>query len=128
MIILNSMGNPIVAWLADFLTLKFLVTPYLILLIYWLGAFVAPLFCWLIAWWLVRKLGPALEPVSASVAEVRDALSARVPYKGRIKAFFWLAFISLFLLFELLWRLIFEFLIVYYHIHDALIKIADQAA
>lgn len=111
-------------WLLDVITLKFFITPYLILLIYWFGAFVVPVAGWLLCWWLLAKLKEN-EIASAGLDGLGNGIG-QLPRSGQFKRYFWIAFTLVFLFMELLWRLLFEFLIAYFHIHDALMQLSRQ--
>ena len=122
--------------MADFLTLKFLVTPYLIIFVYWIVAFVLPLVAlavmlWL-SYWLIPRLKVWVEPIVSDsgvleIEEVRDVTTTLREFLQKyrwVRWLFWLGVAVLVLIFELVWRLICEFLIVYYNIHDALMGMA----
>lgn len=111
--------------MSDIITLRFFVAPYLMLLIYWLGAFIAPLMAGLVTVWLAGKARDN-SIASAGISGV-SRLMARLPHSRPLT--FWLGgfFVMLFLLLELMWRVLFEFLIAIFHIHDALLEIASKA-
>lgn len=111
-------------WLIDVITLRFFITPYLILLIYWFGAFVTPLFVWLASVWLLNK-AKENEAVSAGLGGLGSFFEEMVNSR-HVKKYFWLMFGLVFFFLELIWRLIFEFLIAYFHIHDALIQLTSH--
>lgn len=114
------------AWIQDFLTLRFLVTPYIILAVYWLGALMVPLIASLLSLWVIKKLKQH-PVVSNTLNGINQAATELIPHSGGLKWLFWCSVIFLFLILELFWRMLFEFLIVYYHIHEALLKIAEQS-
>lgn len=64
--------------LIDFLTLKLLVTPYLLLSVYWFGAFVAPIIGWIIA----PRLGRA-----QIVADTMGVIDDHVPPQAKFFTF-----------------------------------------
>ncbi|HVL00713.1 MAG TPA: DUF4282 domain-containing protein [Dongiaceae bacterium] len=111
-------------WLLDVITLKFFITPYLIVLIYWFGALVVPLVVWLVCRWLLGKLRE--HELTATGLDSFNQGIDRLPRADQLRGYFWIAFTLGFLFLELLWRLLFEFLIAYFHIHDALIQISRQ--
>lgn len=100
--------------LIDFLTLKLLVTPYLLLSVYWFGAFVAPIVGWVLALMVCRT-----QFVTDTMGIVYDYVPSQV------KLFTFTVFLMIFFSLELFWRLLFEFLIAYYNIHDALLAMAQ---
>jgi len=114
--------------LLDFLTLKIFITPYIILLVYWLGAFIVPAVVGLLTWWLYGKVvswvsESVVAPAAAKVKAATDALADRyVPWW--VKPLMLVFFLGVFLTLEIIWRMIFEFIIAYYQIRDALMSIA----
>ncbi len=108
-------------FLADFLSFRLLISPAVLLVFYYLGAVAVPL----AIYYYFQKASKAVDqtPLSAHKGYLKETLqqSATVQkYKGRIITFSVIAFIFL----ELLWRMLFEFLIAYYQMHNALIKIS----
>lgn len=110
-------------WLLDVITLRFFITPYVILLIYWFGALVVPLAGWLLWRWLLGKLRQ--QELAASGLDKLGATVNRVDQTGNLRWLFWGGFLLVFLLLELLWRMLFEFLIAYFHIHQALMQLSQ---
>ena len=109
-------------WILDVITLRFFITPYVILLIYWFGALVVPVAGWLLWRWLLGKLRQ-----HDTTARGMDGLAntvAQLDQKGEWRWLFWSGFMLTFLLLELLWRMLFEFLIAYFHIHQALMQLS----
>lgn len=109
-------------WLFDIITLRFFVTPYVILLVYWFGAFVVPVAGWLAMRWLVTRM--RRNELAASGMDKVGATLSQLDQDGGWRMVFWGGFAGAFLLLELLWRMLFEFLIAYYHIHDALMQLS----
>ncbi len=109
----------------DFLTLKFFVTPYIMVLLYWLGAFVVPVLASLFTAWLVSWIR-SHEAGASGIDSVNGWLN-RMPYARSLKMVAGSVFVVTFLLLELVWRMLFEFLIALFNIHDALLTIANKA-
>ena len=109
-------------WLLDVITLKFFITPYVILLIYWFGALIAPLTVWLGCRWLFNKMKE--NEIAAAGIDELNGFVGRLSRSHNLKLYFWTLFTLTFLLAELLWRMLFEFLIAFFHIHDALIELS----
>lgn len=85
---------------------------------YYLGAFFMPIAGWVIACWLVRK-----STVVGAVFAHMNTISWRklsVRQKGLLLSVFFGALIML----ELFWRMLFEFLIAYLQIRDALVQMS----
>lgn len=108
----------------DFLTLRFFVTPYVMVLVYWLGAFVAPLLAALFTAWIVSLLRQ--NDTSAAGIEKVSGWWNQWAYARHAKMVAILVFATIFLFLELVWRMLFEFLIALFHIHDALLTIANK--
>ena len=99
----------------DFLSFKeFLSIPVLIAF-YYLGAIVMPFFIWLLVTWLSHKY-----PLFANIKQAgKNTLWGVLTTKQ--KFIFVIVFISAFLFMELFWRVMFEFLIAYIQIRNALV-------
>ena len=82
-------------YIKDFLSFDILISPYILTLFYILGALLVPL----ITWKLVQVL--------------KLKFLNKIPY-------FTIAFIILFVFAELFWRILFEYLIAFMQIHEAL--------
>lgn len=95
----------------DFLTFQTFITPTLLLIIYYVGALVIPLLCWYFTLWAKK----------AYLSEVSENIKLRTTAKQRFMLFM-IFFITL-LCMEIFWRVIFEFFIAYFDMHDALMKI-----
>ena len=98
----------------DIVSFRVLVTPAVLLVMYYLGAIAVPL---LIAWFArnsVRKAKSLLD--EQTLEQVRDAAAiGRTSRSGLITGS-----VLVFFLLELFWRMLFEFLIAYFQIHNAL--------
>lgn len=95
----------------DILTFQTFITPTLLLFIYYVGALVIPLLCWYFTSW-VKKV---------YLSDVSQHSKLRTTTRQRFMLFM-IFFITL-LCMEILWRVIFEFFIAYFDMHDALMKI-----
>jgi hypothetical protein len=131
--------------ITGFLGFRYLVTPGLLVLTYYAGALGLPL----VAWYATRRLKARLERLSAPVrdnpgmAALREA-ARRLPGAGEAAAHLahglpkrldtwlrrlnprWLPLygIVLFFVLEVLWRVLFEFVIAYFQIRDALMRLS----
>ncbi|MEA3419827.1 MAG: DUF4282 domain-containing protein [Campylobacterota bacterium] len=88
----------------DFLTFRSFVTPAVIIFIYYIGAVVIPLLSWLLIRWGKNRYFPNV------ILEYRLYLYA--------------AFAFCFFCMELLWRMMAEFVIAYFDMHDALMRLS----
>ncbi len=95
----------------DFLTFQTFITPTLLIFIYYLGAVIIPILSWYFTFW-VKK---------AYLSDVSKVIKDRTTPKQRL-ILFMVFFITLFCM-EIFWRVMFEFLIAYFDMHDALMKL-----
>ncbi len=95
----------------DFLTFKTFIAPTVLLICYYLGAVVMPL----VSVYMVRKLAPYFGQAVSNVA-------AHIPAKYRNRLYFamFLAFICM----EIIWRMMFEAMIAYFQMRQALVGMA----
>lgn len=100
----------------DFLLFKTFITPSLLLVIYYIGAVGIPILSWYFAAWIHRNY---ITKVSGLVTE---EIKRRTTSKQRIYTV--IAFVLCFLCMEIFWRVLFEFLIAYFDMHDALIRMS----
>ncbi len=98
----------------DFLSFETFIAPRVLLVCYYLGAVGIPLAAVL----LVRKLA-ALFPALGGAA---DQAKAAIPRKYRWRIY--LAMAVMFLCMEIVWRMMFEAMIGYFQMRDALVGMA----
>ena len=93
--------------MTDFLTFQTFITPTLLMIMYYIGAVLIPIFSWFFLQWIKKVYKTEIEFYT--------------PLKKRLIGYtlFFLCFFSI----EILWRVIFEFFIAYFDIHDALMKL-----
>lgn len=96
----------------DFLTFQTFITPTLLIIMYYIGALVIPLLCWYLVHWIKKVY--ISEKVKTSVVTHTTARQRIIMFS---------IFFICFLFMEVLWRMIFEFLIAYFDMHDALMKL-----
>ena len=99
----------------DFLIFKTFISPIALIVFYYLGAIVMPMFVWFFSRWLMKKMLLAEEMYQQS----KKILWSKVSTKYKFS--FVLLFMMMFLFMELLWRMMFEFLIAYIQIWEALV-------
>jgi len=103
----------------QFLTFERLISLEVLMVFYALGAFVLPLFLWWLFYALLRK-----QPtVAALLRKGRKALWQRLSVRQRFLSA--LAFMSALLFMELLWRMLFEFLIAFLQMRDSLMMLTQ---
>ena len=94
----------------DFLTFKSFVTPDLLIVIYYMGAVVMPLFSYIIYRWLMGRLS------------IHYDLRVDTKYKYLL----YIPIIICFICMEIFWRMLFEFMIAYFDMHDALMNMSSH--
>ncbi len=99
----------------DFLTFQTFITPTLLIFIYYIGAILIPIVSWYLAKWIQRSYFSELSK------SIKEEFHAKTTFKQRFIVY--AAFILCFLCMEILWRVMFEFFIAYFDMHDALMKL-----
>ena len=99
----------------DFLTFKTFISPTMLLLFYYIGAIVMPIFTWLACRWLMDRV--IMIKKSHRVSKHIAKRSMNLKYR----LIFIFLFITIFLFMQIIWRMIFEFLIAYMQIRDVLV-------
>lgn len=99
----------------DFLTFQTFITPTLLIVMYYAGAILIPLVSWYLARWIQKSY----------FTEISKSIKEKVITKTTTKQRFivYAAFIICFLCMEIFWRVIFEFFIAYFDMHDALMQL-----
>jgi len=99
----------------DFLTFQTFITPTLLIIMYYIGAVLIPLFSWYLAKWIKTSY------FSEISKNIKKEIQTRTTTMQRF--IMYTAFIICFLCMEIFWRVIFEFLIAYFNMHDALMEL-----
>jgi len=105
----------------DFLSFRLLVTPSLLLIVYYFGAIVMPVLGYLFYKRLTRK-GEVNDNVMRK-GQLRESLSENDWLKKNRRRFMLFGFVA-FLMMELGWRIFIEFFIAYFPMHNALMQIS----
>jgi hypothetical protein len=100
----------------DFLTFRSFISTEALIVFYYIGAIMLPVSAWYLVTWLLRKY----EVVNATYEKGKATLWASLTQKNKLRLSIF--FIATFLLMELFWRMLFEFLIAYMQIRDALLQ------
>jgi hypothetical protein len=103
----NSMG---------FLTFKNFISIPALITFYYFGAVIFPFFMWFFSSWIIRKYQLLGEAHDNGKEILRDILNSQ--QKIKIIAAFLIAFIFM----ELFWRMLFEYLIAFIQMRDALLQ------
>jgi hypothetical protein len=99
----------------DFLTFKTFISTEALIIFYYLGALILPIGLWLLLTWLIRKY----RLINTTYENGKALLWKSLNRKQQTK--FVSIFIILFIFMELFWRMLFEFLIAYMQMRDALL-------
>lgn len=101
----------------DFLTFKTFISTEALIIFYYLGAIILPIFSWVLLTWLIKKY----KLLNTSYTNGKELLWKVLSRKQQAK--FVAFFLITFLFMELFWRMLFEFLIAYMQIRDALLQV-----
>ena len=99
----------------DFLTFKDFISIPVLIAFYYFGVIIFPFFMWIFSTWLMKKYKSIEDTHNKGKTLLWNALSTK--QKIKLTA----AFLVSFLFMELFWRMLFEFLIAYMQIRDALL-------
>lgn len=111
---MSEPSQSLASMLAGFAGFEILISPSLLVLFYYLGALGAPV----LAWFLMQRFVALARRVEVPNAELGEGLKQFwLKSAWRIRLMVFVAFVF----FELFWRMMFEFLIVYFQIRDALV-------
>jgi hypothetical protein len=102
----------------DFLTFKNFISIEVLILFYYLGALIFPMGIWMLLAFLIRKYKLFDMGFESSMNIVWHALNRNQKTK------FIVSFVIVFLFMELFWRMLFEFLIAYMQMRDALLQLS----
>jgi len=100
----------------DFLTFKTFISTEALIIFYYIGACILPIGTWMLLTWLIRKYKYINTAYENSRAIIWQLLGKKQQMK--LVSFF----ITTFMFLELFWRMLFEFLIAYMQIRDALLN------
>jgi len=100
----------------DFLTFKSFISTEVLIIFYYIGAVILPVGIWFLFAWLIRKYKYLNTAYENGKIFVWQSLNKQQQIK--LVAFFLIAFLFM----ELFWRMLFEFLIAYMQIRDALLN------
>ncbi len=100
----------------DFLTFKTFISPVALIVFYYMGAVVMPIFIWFSSRWIMKKI----TFMEKGYQEGKKIVWAMVSW--RYKLLCGVLCLMMFLFMELMWRMMFEFLIAYMQIWEALVK------
>ncbi|RLA06851.1 MAG: hypothetical protein DRQ51_07990 [Gammaproteobacteria bacterium] len=99
----------------DFLTFKSFISIEVLIVFYYIGAVILPLVVLKLLYWFVNRY----EIINITHQKTKEIIYQNLTKEQKIK--FILVFVVAFSFLELLWRMIFEFLIAYLQIRDSLV-------
>lgn len=99
----------------DFLTFKNFISTEVLIFFYYIGALIMPAGIWALLKWLIGKYQFLNVSYESGKAIIWNSLNKKQQMKLVV------FFIFFFLFMELFWRMLFEFLIAYMQIRDALL-------
>jgi len=99
----------------EFLTFQTFITPTLLIVLYYIGALLIPVVSWYLAMWIKKTYSTDISK------KIKEEIHTRTTSKQRL--FIYGVFFLCFLCMEIFWRVMFEFFIAYFDMHDALMKL-----
>jgi Domain of unknown function (DUF4282) len=106
--------------LLDFLRFRAFISPHALIVFYYLGALGMPGASWLLLVWLRRRY----KPLALAYDTARQTPTVIIPLRYRVLTT--VLFLSTLLFMELMWRMLFEYLIAFLQMRDALLLIRDS--
>ena len=100
----------------DFLTFKSFISTEVLIIFYYIGAVILPVSLWYVFMWLIKKY----HFIDAAYLKGKEVFWQSLNRKHQRK--FIILFLCCFFFMELFWRMLFEFLIAYMQIRDALLQ------
>ena len=98
----------------DFLTFKTFISPTMLMLFYYIGAIVMPVFIWFISRWIMKKISMMEESYQIAKNMAWGSMSFKY------KVIFIFLFLMTFIFMQIIWRMMFEFLIAYMQMREVL--------
>ncbi|MGB0720850.1 MAG: DUF4282 domain-containing protein [Gammaproteobacteria bacterium] len=105
--------------LVDFLMFRATISEHALIVFYYLGALGVPF----VSAWVAIRLARHWQAIRERLTIEADQTLPQLPARYRRRA--WAAGIVMFLLMELGWRMLFEYLIAFMHMHEALLKLSQ---
>jgi len=103
----------------DFLKFHTLISIEVLIVFYYLGALVLPVGIYWFMFWLKKLLVQKINGLQSAIDVTTQTVSNVLSTSSKIKWF--MLFLASFLFAELFWRLLFEFLIAFMQMRDALV-------
>ena len=104
----------------DFLNFKIFISPYVLIISYYIGAIVVPVGSWFLASWIIRKYTIASDIYESGKSTFKNIT------RTRDRILLYALFILFFICMEIMWRMMFEFLIAYLQMREALMQLVSH--
>jgi len=104
----------------DFLTFRFFISPYILIACYYMGALGVPIVSWLLALWIKRKYW-----LVSDLYESSKRTFIRIT-RTKDRTLLYILFICFFICMEIMWRMMFEFIIAYLQMREALMELVTH--
>ena len=100
----------------NFLMFETFISPALLIFLYYIGAIVIPIVSWYFIHWIKTIYFSKKDTQSNEYIAVKMTLRQHII----VYSFFFISFLCM----EIFWRILFEFFIAYFDMHDALMKLS----
>ena len=107
--------------LLDFLSFKFFISSYVLIICYYMGALSIPVASWFLVRWFRSKFSLASGIYESGKKQITHQLT-----NSSHRVLLAVLFIVFFICMEVIWRMIFEFLIAYFQIRETIMDLAIQ--
>ena len=104
----------------DFLNFRFFISPYILVACYYIGALGVPVGSWFLELWIKRKYW-----LASDVYESSKTTFINTTRTGD-RMLLYILFLLFFICMEIMWRMMFEFLIAYLQMREALMELATH--
>lgn len=101
----------------DFLNFKFFISPYALIVFYYIGAIAVPFTSWFMASWVIKKHSLASDLYESGKSTLKNIT------RTKNRMLLYTLFILFFIVMEIMWRMMFQFLIAYLQMRDALMEL-----
>lgn len=104
----------------DFLNFRFFISPYVLVACYYIGVLGVPFGSWFMASWIKRKYWLASDAYESEKRTFDNVISTKE------RMILSVIFILFFICMEIMWRMMFEFLMAYLQMRDLLMELANH--
>ncbi len=104
----------------DFLNFRLFISPYVLMICYYIGALGVPIGSWLLALWIKRKY-----LLASNIYDLSKITFIKMT-RTKDRILLYILFIVFFICMEVMWRMMFEFIIAYLQMREALMELAGH--